>query len=127
MAHFAQLDNNNTVIQVIVLDNKDLIDENGNENEELGIRVCRNIYGSDTNWKQTSYSNSSRTRFAGIDFTYNEEYDAFIPPKVFSSWVLNTTTLVWEAPFEPPDDGNSYYWNEDTVSWVQILEENDVE
>lgn len=125
MAHFAQLDSTNTVIQVIVVNNEKIIDENGIESEELGIRVCRNIYGSDTNWKQTSYTDSMRTRYAGIDFTYNEEHDAFIPPKQYPSWVLNTTSLLWEAPVQYPDDGNYYYWDEDTLSWVQLPEETE--
>jgi len=78
MAHFAQLDENNTVINVIVINNTEIIDENGNESEQRGIEFCKNLLGG--NWVQTSYNNNFRGVFAGIGFKYNKESDIFTPP-----------------------------------------------
>ena len=78
MAHFAQLDENNVVTQVIVVSNEDTSDVNGNEVEEIGVTFCKKLLGADTNWKQTSYNNNMRVRYAGIGYTYNEELDAFV-------------------------------------------------
>ena len=80
MAHFANLDENNKVIQVIVVSNNDIVDENGEENEEIGIQFCRMIQGQNTNWKQTSYNNNFRGRYAGIGMYYDEINDEFIEP-----------------------------------------------
>ena len=78
MAHFAKLDENNKVIEVIVVSNQDILDENGNESEEIGIEFCRMIQGSNTNWRQTSYNNTFRCRYAGIGMYYDEINDEFI-------------------------------------------------
>lgn len=78
MAHFAKLDENNKVIQVIVVSNNDILDENGEENEEIGIEFCRMLTGKETNWKQTSYNNNFRGRYAGIGMYYDEINDEFI-------------------------------------------------
>jgi hypothetical protein len=123
MAHFAQLDENNIVTQVIVVSNEDIKDSIGNENEEVGIAFCKNLLGRDTLWKQTSYNNSIRKNYAGIGFTYDTTRDAFIAPKPFNSWVLNETTCIWEAPVSYPNDGNIYAWDEETTSWVPINNE----
>lgn len=100
MAHFAELNVDNTVLRVLVVDNNDITDENGQEQEQLGITFLQNILGQDTRWVQTSYNNNFRFRYAGIGYTYDEELDAFIPPKPDGSWVLNSETLNWE-PSEP--------------------------
>lgn len=81
-------------------------------------------------WIQTSYNTSGgqhllggtplRKNFAGIDYTYDSERDAFIPPKPFESWVLDETSCLWEAPTPYPDDGERYTWNETTTSWDQV-------
>ena len=120
MAHFAQLDENNIVTQVIVVSNEDIKDSIGNENEEVGIAFCKNLLGRDTIWKQTSYNNSIRKNYAGIGFTYDATRDAFIAPKPFNSWILNESTCIWESPVTYPNDGNVYAWNEETTSWVSI-------
>lgn len=117
MAHFAQLDENNIVIQVIVVSNEDTSDVNGNEVEEIGVAFCKNLLGEDTNWKQTSYNNNMRVRYAGLGDTYREDLDMFIAPQPYSSWTLNESTGEWEAPVSYPDDGSSYSWNEETQSW----------
>ena len=79
MAHFAQLDENNVVTQIIVVDNRDITDPHtGQEDEILGIAFCKKLLGG--NWKQTSYNNNSRVRYAGIGYSYNAALDAFVPP-----------------------------------------------
>jgi len=119
VAHFAQLDENNTVIQVIVVHNNELIMD-GKENETKGILFCKSLYGEETRWKQTSYNGTMRKNYAGFGYTYDAQRDAFIPPKPFNSWVLNETTCLWEAPTPYPTDGERYYWDEETTSWVLV-------
>ena len=126
MAHFAELDKNNQVINIVVVSNDDIKDMNGNEVEEIGIAFCKKLFGADTNWKQTSYNNNMRVRYAIIDGSYNEELDTFIPPKPFESWVINIETKDWESPIgEPPeltqqeiDSGSFYQWNEENGEWA---------
>ena len=117
MAHFAQLDNNNTVTQVIVVANQELLD-NGIESETKGIEFCSNLLGG--TWKQTSYSGSIRKNYAGVGYTYDEVRDAFIAPKPFNSWLLDETTCQWKAPVDYPTDDKRYTWNEATTSWVEV-------
>jgi hypothetical protein len=125
MAHFAQLDENNVVTQVIVVANEDTSDVNGNEVEEIGVAFCKKLLGADTNWKQTSYNNTFRVRYAGIGYTYNEELDAFVAPQPFASWVLNTETADWESPVGPAPalteaeiEARSFYrWDEEAGAW----------
>ena len=116
MAHFAQLDENNVVTQVIVVSNNELLDANGQEREELGVAFCQRLFGG--NWKQTSYNHNMRVRYAGIGYSYNPDLDAFVAPKPYDSWVLNNETATWDAPTSYPTDGKSYYWDEPTTSWV---------
>ena len=124
MAHFAQLDENNVVVQVIVVDNKDTADANGVEKEHIGAAFCERLLGG--TWKQTSYNNNMRKNYAGIGYTYNADLDAFVPPKPFESWVLNSDTAQWEPPTPIPADvytGNPpkrYHWDEETTSWVAV-------
>jgi hypothetical protein len=123
MAHFAQLDENNVVIQVIVVDNKDTSDAFGVEKEHIGAAFCERLFGG--TWKQTSYNGNMRKNYAGIGYTYDAELDAFVPPTPYPSWVLNTETAQWESPVPIPEDaftGNPpkrYYWDEETTSWVE--------
>lgn len=114
MAHFAQLDENNVVTQVIVVHNNELM-ENGQESETKGIAFCQSLFGG--NWKQTSYNGTIRKNYAGIGYTYDPVRDAFIPPKPFDSWSLNEITFLWEPPVPMPSDNNRYYWDETTTSW----------
>lgn len=118
MAHFAQLDENNIVLQVIVVHNNELLD-NGVESEAKGIAFCRSLFPG-TNWAQTSYNGNIRKNYAGVGFTYDAQRDAFIPPQPFPSWVLNETICQWEAPVPYPQDGKRYVWDEATVSWVEV-------
>lgn len=116
MAHFAKLDENNVVTQVIVVHNNELMD-NSQESEAKGVAFCQSLFGG--NWKQTSYNGNIRKNYAGIGYVYDSGRDAFIPPKPFNSWLLNETTCLWEAPVSYPTDGKRYYWDEPTLSWVQ--------
>jgi len=118
MAHYARLDKNNVVTQVIVVDNKDTADASGVEKEYIGAAFCERLFGG--TWKQTSYNGNMRKNYAGIGYTYNEDIDAFVPPKPYASWVLDNDTAQWNAPVAMPDDGERYTWDEDTTSWVAV-------
>ena len=120
MAHFVRIENG-VVVQGIVVSNQDTADEHGVEKEDIGIAFCSNLLGG--TWKQTSYNARIRKNYAGIGYTYDETLDAFVPPKPFASWILNEETAQWEAPTPYPDDGKRYSWDEETTSWVEIVEE----
>lgn len=117
MAHFAQLDLNNVVTQVIVVHNNELLD-NGVEKESKGIAFCQSLFGGV--WKQTSYNGTMRKNFAGIGSTYDVGRDAFIPPKPYESWVIDEATCRWTAPVAMPTDGKAYSWDESTFNWVEV-------
>jgi len=125
MAHFAKLDSNNIVEQVIVVNNAVLLDSEGNESEQLGINFCKSLYGQDTNWIQTSYNGNIRARYAGVGMTYDSANNVFITEQPFPSWTLNQTTWDWDAPVPYPtveeDSTDSYTWNEDTQSWDLVV------
>ena len=123
MAHFAKLNNDNIVIDVQSVHNDTATDE------AAGITFLNNLYGTSDTWKQTSYNTKGgvhllggtpfRKNYAGIGDTYDQTRDAFIPPKPYSSWTLNETTCLWEAPVTRPDDGKYYIWNEDNTNWEE--------
>jgi len=119
MAHFAKLDINNLVTKVHVVDNECIDDLPFPESEPVGIAYLQNLHGPETVWKQTSYNGNFRVRYAGVGYAYSVEYDAFIPPQTYPSWVFDVTVLEWVAPVPYPDDGNVYIWDENTLSWVQ--------
>jgi len=134
MAHFAKIGLNNKVIEVHSVVNEVLHDSNGVEQENIGIDFLTKLTGWAV-WKQTSYntrggkyynyngtlgnqSKAFRKNYAGIGYTYDENRDAFIPPKPnLPSWILNESTCLWEAPVVMPTDGERYTWNELTLSW----------
>jgi len=120
MAHFAKLGVGNIVEQVIVVHNSVITDENGIEQEKLGNDFINKLYNTRDVWKQTSYNGSFRKNYAGIGFQYDQQRDAFIPPKRFDSWILNETTCRWESPIPYPNDENRYNWNEQNQSWDLI-------
>lgn len=118
MAHFAKLDENNLVTQVVVVSNQVLLDDAEVEVEQKGIDFCVNLFGGI--WKQTSYNGSFRKHFAGVGYLFSDQLNAFIPPKPdFPSWVLNQTSCCWEAPVPQPQDGQTYRWDEPSLSWIQ--------
>lgn len=118
MAHFAELDDNNKVLRVIVVDNKDILDESGNESEEIGKMFCHNLLGG--RWIQTSYNSNFRKRYAGIGDEYRPDFDAFIRPKNYPSWVMDSESLEWKAPIPYPTDGLMYQWNEEIGDWEAL-------
>ena len=131
MAHFAQIDSNNIVTQVIVVADADTADAQGNHMESIGIAFCQRLIGG--NWKQTSYNTHGgvhslggtpfRKNYAGLGYTYDADRDAFIPPKPYASWVLDESTCLWNAPMPyptdlgTPDAPKRYTWNEQTRTW----------
>jgi hypothetical protein len=122
MAHFAELDENNVVKQVIVVHNNELLDKNGNESEQKGIDFCVAHYGG--TWIQTSYNCNIRKNYAGTGMIYDPVRDAFILLKPFESWVLNEDTCQWETPFPYPTDGKEYIWDEATINWIEVPTED---
>ncbi len=130
MAHFAQLDENNVVTQVIVVSNDDTSDSNGVETESIGVAFCQKLLGADTNWKQTSYNANMRGNYAGIGYTYMSNVatlgvgstDIFISQKPYASWTLSNATAEWVPPANPGAApaltdaqvaaGSYYVWNE---------------
>jgi hypothetical protein len=116
MAHFAKLDSNNIVENVIVISNEVLEDSEGNEVEQLGIDFCKSLYGENTNWVQTSYNSNIRKQYAEIGFEYDSTNDVFIVPQPFASWTLDLN-YDWQPPTPYPSDNKTYSWNEETLSW----------
>ena len=121
MAHFAKLDDNNVVLEVHSVHNNELLDEHGNESEANGLAFLIAWSGGYTNWKQTSYNANFRKNYATLGGTYDGQRDAFIPPKPYSSWILNEATCLWEAPLARPADGKHYFWDETQLNWVEII------
>ena len=119
MASFAKIGLNNKVIEVLSVHNNELLDSNGVEQEVSGIDFLTKLTGWSI-WVQTSYNNNFRKNHAGIGYTYDQDRDAFIPPKTYASWVLNEDTCLWEAPVAKPEDDNIYKWNEEILNWELI-------
>ena len=113
MAHWAELDDTNTVLRVLVGDNNDPAGDEGYQ------WLIDNLGGT---WVKTSYNGNIRYNFAGIGYTYDSVRDAFIPPKPYASWILNEESCIWEAPVAMPTDGALYTWNEETTSWDSVSE-----
>ena len=111
MAHYAFLDSNNIVTEVIV----------GRHEGEDGID-WEQYYGNfrGQTCKRTSYNGNIRKNYAGIGYTYDAGRDAFIPPKPFPSWALNETTCLWEPPIPMPTNGKQYLWEEPAKLWIEV-------
>jgi hypothetical protein len=110
MAHYAFLDSDNIVTEVITgIDETELIEGLDPETWYGNFRgqIC----------KRTSYNGNIRKNYAGIGYSYDTGRDAFIPPKPFDSWLLDEATCLWEAPVAYPTDGFTYTWNEAEVDW----------
>lgn len=120
MAHFAKLDDNNIVVSVDVVNNNDVNNLSFPESEPIGISFLVSLLGNGSVWKQTSYNAAFRKNYAGIGYTYDAILDAFIPPKPYPSWLLDTNTCQWQAPIPYPNDGKMYIWDEATQSWVEV-------
>jgi len=120
MAHFAQIDENNIVTQVIVLADSDCGGGQYPEADPIGAAFCNNLLGGI--WKQTSYNNNFRKRYAGIGYTFDAEKDMFIAPQPYPSWTLDDEGD-WQAPVPYPDDGKVYEWDEENQTWVEVTNE----
>ena len=144
MAHFAKLDANNVVEQVIVVSNNDIKDNSGTEVESIGVAFCQKLLGASTNWKQTSYNSSFRGNYAGIGMTYAENVatlgvastDIFIGVNTHPSWSVGVNTAQWYPPSNPGEApalsasdmaaGKSYRWDENNynsnpaTAWVLV-------
>jgi hypothetical protein len=139
MAHYAFLDDNNIVTEVIVGRDEDEVvdgisDWEAYYGEFRGQRCVRASYNTEggvhyfyndtleTKEASADQSKAFRKNYAGIGFTYDESRDAFIPPSPYPSWVLNEDTCLWEAPIPYPDDGTDYIWDESTELWIEVTE-----
>lgn len=121
MAHFAQIDNNNIVINVLSV---------SDEQQHRGQDFLANDLQLGGRWIQTSYHNNVRKTFAGLGYVYNEELDIFLPPKPYDSWILDTEKQEWVAPVIRPEDVEGYanIWEEETQEWrTEILPVPDVD
>tara|TARA_R100000005_G_C4949199_1_gene170450 strand:- start:119 stop:499 length:381 start_codon:yes stop_codon:yes gene_type:complete len=124
MAHFAKLNSENIVEQILVVSNEVAT------NEQAGVDFLNNLLKTNDTWKQTSYNTVGgvhklggtpfRKNYAGVGYKYDESRDAFIAPKPYNSWTLNETSCLWEAPTPYPDDGNLYIWDEENLMWNLI-------
>lgn len=114
MAHFAQIDENNVVINVLVVNNSVITNSNGQEEEQLGKDFLVSLLPN-TTWVQTSYNHSFRKQYAEVGATYDPVNDIFIAPKPFPSWVLNSNHE-WEAPIPKPE--GPFNWVESSMTWV---------
>jgi hypothetical protein len=112
MAHFAEIDENGVVVQVLVVPDAE---------EHRGQEFLANDLGLGGTWVQTSYNARIRKNYAGIGMTYDNTRDAFIPEQPYASWILDEETCQWEAPVAYPTDGLMYQWNEETTDWEAIV------
>lgn len=116
MAHYAELDENNIVLRVVVVNN------DYEPTEAAGIAWCEQFFGGGT-WIKTSYNTNIRKNFAGKGYTYDQVRDAFIAPPYFADWVLNEETCRYVPPVPMPDDGKQYDWIEFS-GWVEVPTNN---
>ena len=119
MAHFARVNKDWIVEQVIVVKNEVLQNDLGIECDWLGEQFCQQLFGLDTKWIQTSYNGRIYKNFASVGYTFDTQRNAFISPKPYESWVLDESTCRWEAPVPYPSDGGLYSWDEENQDWVK--------
>lgn len=120
MAHFALIDENNIVLQVIVVANNDCGGGDFPQSDFIGAAFCNKLLGG--TWKQTSYNNKFRKRYAGIGYTFDAEKDMFIAPQPYPSWSLDEEGD-WQPPVPYPSDGKKYAWDEELGAWVEFVRE----
>ena len=118
MAHFAKLDSNNIVTEILVVNNDILLKADGTESELKGKQFLNATFGQ-AKWVQTSYNSNFRKQYAGIGYTYDETNDVFIAPQPYTSWTLDEN-FDWQPPTPYPTDGEIYQWNEQTQTWDLI-------
>jgi len=136
MAHFAQIDSNNIVTQVIVVADADTANAQGNHMESIGLAFCQRLIGG--NWKQTSYNTQGgvhtnggtplRGNYAGIGYTYDTLHDVFYPPQPYPSWTISAPNWTWTSPVPYPTDVGTpeapkrYNWDENNRTWVEVTQ-----
>jgi len=122
MAHFAELDANNIVINVVVVNNSDVLDENGQESEQVGIQFLKNLFGEASRWIQTSFNGNIRKNYANVGMKYHSEYDAFLWKKPFPSWTYDPNVGNWNPPVPEPEQTPEvvHNWNEEQQVWELI-------
>ena len=111
MAHFAEINQDNIVVRVLVVPDSE---------EHRGQQFLADDLLLGGTWIQTSYNSRIRKNYAGVGFTYDPTRDAFIPPKPFASWVLDEETCNWKSKIPYPNDGKLYSWNEDSQGWFLL-------
>ena len=128
MAHFAKLDENNVVVFVTVGRQEDdgkeaeLSARTGDIYKQTSYNTRGGVhYNPETGQPSEDQSKAFRKNYAGIGYTYDEDRDAFIPPKPFDSWILDEETCLWEAPIPYPADGGEYVWDEEAGDWVEVV------
>ena len=122
MAHFAKLDENNVVTQVLVVNSSVLVDEEGQEQESIGVEFLNNTFG-EANWKQCSYNGNIRGRYPGIGSEYLPDTDIFTDGCPYASWILDRETGTHTPPVEMPEfdyKTHRIYWDEEKVDWVLV-------
>lgn len=129
MAHFAELDENNTVLRVIVISNGQILDFNTQqESEEIGIAYCKSLFGQNTKWVQTSINANFRKCYAGEGYNYNPEKDVFYPPKPFPTWILDDD-VNWIPPITKPEVSTGYIvvWDEENQEWDVMIDRDNIQ
>ena len=120
MAHFAKLNFENEVLDILVVSNDDIQNLPFPDSEPLGIEFLTNLFfNKNCIWKQTSYNNNFRCRYARIGEIYDPVNDVFMHKQPYPSWLLNTNVWIWEPPIVYPTDGKFYIWDESTISWIE--------
>lgn len=126
MAHYAYLDENNIVVDVITGRDEDdrtggITDWEQYYGNLRGMRCKRTSYNSHGGFNRRTLDDGFRMNYAGVGFFYDDERDAFIPPKPFDSWLFNEESCLWDSPIPMPDDDHHYHWDEDNGEWVVTL------
>jgi hypothetical protein len=122
MAYFAELNGDNIVLRVVAINNADLLDADGVEQEHLGIARCLELFKSGT-WKKTSYNRTIRRNYAGLGYIYFEPLDVFVEPQPYSSWTFDTATANWVPPVPRPSVPDIYtlVWDEENQEWDAVI------
>ena len=116
MANFAELNENNVVVNVLYVNDSECLDENGIEQESIGISYLKNLFGQDVKYVQTYLAGNVRKMLAGIGYIYDEQADVFHEQQPFPSWSIDSN-FDWQPPTPMPVDENKYIWNEQSLSW----------
>ena len=115
MAHYAKV--TDSIVTKVIVAEAEFFDTFVDDSAGEWIQTSYNTHGGE----HTLGGTPLRKNFAGIGYTYDKSKDAFIPPKPFTSWILNETTCLWEAPVAYPDDGKEYIWNESITNWTEVV------